>query len=172
MISLRRGVTGLVDRYRKRPAPVYELLNKTAEISGSATAPRRAVKVTANAAGAITGVEFPSTAYRWMLPAELADVLVATIKEAQHAALTAVAETALAEFARLEGDGSGEPAPWPAAGPLPTGAPGEGDVTDIAPRRSSAGPLPRKSSWPHRPRLGRGHRGPAALRHCPDDVQP
>jgi DNA-binding protein YbaB len=114
MTSFQRQTTEeLLAEFRKRQARARELQGKVAEVSGSATAPRRSVKVTVGAGGEVSGIEFLTDAYKRMPPAELSEVLLSTINEARTAAHTAVAElmgidaTTRNRFAALLGDGPG-----------------------------------------------------------------
>ncbi|MBO4209043.1 YbaB/EbfC family nucleoid-associated protein [Micromonospora echinofusca] len=61
-------------------------------VSGTAMAPKRLLSVTVNAQGEITELKFLNQGYRSMAGAELASVIMTTIKEAQRDARSRLAE--------------------------------------------------------------------------------
>src|SRR5258707_14622474 len=82
----------LLEEYRKRRAEASERQRKIQEISATAAAPRQAVKVTVGAQGEITGLEFPTSAYKRMAPNELAEAILGAAREAKAKALDAYKE--------------------------------------------------------------------------------
>jgi DNA-binding protein YbaB len=84
--------------YRQRQAEAAELRRKLAASTATAVAPRGVVKVTVAANGDVTSIDFPTSAYKRMAPAELARVLVSTIGDARAKALTAAAEVLTPEL--------------------------------------------------------------------------
>lgn len=75
-------VAELLEELRKKQERASELRRKLDEISASATAPRNIVKVTVNAQGQLTGIEFPVAGYRRLPPVELAKAIMDTNREA------------------------------------------------------------------------------------------
>ncbi|MEV6712782.1 YbaB/EbfC family nucleoid-associated protein [Lentzea sp. NPDC051208] len=69
--------------YRKKRADLKDLQARMAEMSSTATAPRNVVAVTVDTHGQITGVSFPSNAYKNMAPAELGGIICDTVRKAQ-----------------------------------------------------------------------------------------
>lgn len=63
-----------------------------ASVTGTAVAPKRQLSVTVNAQGEITELKFLNQSYRSMAGAELASVIMTTIKEAQRDARSRLAE--------------------------------------------------------------------------------
>ncbi|MEC3997659.1 YbaB/EbfC family nucleoid-associated protein [Actinacidiphila sp. DG2A-62] len=87
-----QDIEELLALYRRQREEAAETRRRINEVTGTATAPRQAVKVTVGAQGDVTAIEFPTGAYRRMAPKELADALLATIREARAEALEKVAE--------------------------------------------------------------------------------
>jgi DNA-binding protein YbaB len=85
-------VAELLDDLRQKQARASELRGKLDEISASATAPRNIVKVTVNARGQLTEIEFPVAGYKRMPPIELAKAITDTAREAADKAIDAVRE--------------------------------------------------------------------------------
>src|SRR4051812_29691613 len=77
----------LLDQYRRQREQAVQTRQRINEITGTATAKRQTVKVTATAQGAITSIEFPTNAYKSLPPKELADVLMTTIEQAREDAM-------------------------------------------------------------------------------------
>ena len=63
------------------------------EVTGSARSKRRQISVTVDARGDITEFKFHGTGYRNLSPAELADLIVQTIRQAREAAQGTLAES-------------------------------------------------------------------------------
>jgi DNA-binding protein YbaB len=82
----------LIARYQERRARAVELRRQISDISASATAPRKVVKITVGAQGEVRAVEFPTDAYRRMTPAELAAIFMTTIEQAREKAMAALSE--------------------------------------------------------------------------------
>jgi DNA-binding protein YbaB len=82
----------LTEQYRAAVTRANELQGMISEISATATAPREVVKVTVGARGEVRAVEFPTSAYKRMAPAELAATLMSTIDEANEKALAAYSD--------------------------------------------------------------------------------
>ncbi|BBB02281.1 hypothetical protein RVR_10143 [Actinacidiphila reveromycinica] len=87
-----QDIEGLLELYRKQREEAAETRRRINEVTGTATAPRQTVKVTVGAQGDVTAIEFPTGAYHRMAPKELADALLATIREARAEAMEKVAE--------------------------------------------------------------------------------
>jgi DNA-binding protein YbaB len=85
-------VTELLEELKQKQARAGELRRKLDEISASATAPRNVVKVTVNAQGQLTDLEFPVAAYKRMPPVELAKTIMDASREATAKAMDAVRE--------------------------------------------------------------------------------
>lgn len=79
----------LAEYHRKR-ARASELHRKLGEISVSSTASRNVVKVTVNGQSQVTGIEFPTAAYKRMPAAELVKSIMDTIGAASVQATAAV----------------------------------------------------------------------------------
>jgi len=88
----------LMTRYRERRARAGDLQRQIADITGTAVAKRQTVKVTVNAQGEITALEFPTGAYKRMTPHELAEAVTATAGEAKAKALENLKELMLPQL--------------------------------------------------------------------------
>jgi DNA-binding protein YbaB len=77
----------LLGEYRRQREEAVQTRQRVNEITGTATAKRQTVKVTASAQGAVTSIEFPTSVYKSLPPKELADVLMATIAQARADAM-------------------------------------------------------------------------------------
>lgn len=84
MPGFENQLEGLLASYREKLAAALETRKKVGGISGVATSRHQTVKVTVNVKGEITGLEFPTTAFRRMTPAELAEAIKATALEAKQ----------------------------------------------------------------------------------------
>ncbi|MEU9123881.1 YbaB/EbfC family nucleoid-associated protein [Streptomyces sp. NPDC048506] len=82
----------LLEEYRRQRQEAGELQQRLREISATGTAPRQTVKVTVGAQGELTGVEFPTGAYRRMAPAELTEAILGAARSAREAALAQAGE--------------------------------------------------------------------------------
>jgi len=91
-------VEELAAEYEAQRAKTTELRRKITEITGTATAPRKSIRVTVRARGDVTAIEFPTEAYKRMPPKELSEVLLATISKARDKALESVRDTMAAEL--------------------------------------------------------------------------
>jgi DNA-binding protein YbaB len=91
-------VQELTAAYEAQRAKTTELRRKITETTGTATAPRKSIKVTVSARGDVTAIEFPTEAYKRMPPKELSEALLATIGKAKSAALKSVKDTMAAEL--------------------------------------------------------------------------
>lgn len=80
----------LMADYQRQCESLAQVQRKIDETVGTAVAPRQAAKVTVDASGAVTELEFPTGAYKNMAPKELADMLLAVLKEAHENAVRAV----------------------------------------------------------------------------------
>ncbi|SDP42028.1 YbaB/EbfC family nucleoid-associated protein [Lentzea jiangxiensis] len=78
--------------YRQKRAGLKDLRARMAEMSSTATAPRNVVTATVDTHGQITGVSFPSSAYKNMTPTELANIVCDTVRKAQTMAREQLAE--------------------------------------------------------------------------------
>lgn len=85
-------VAELLEDLKQKQARASELRRKLDEISASATAPRNIVKVTVNAQGQLSGIEFPVAGYKRLPPVELAKTIMDTAREAADKAIDAVRE--------------------------------------------------------------------------------
>src|SRR4051812_12549200 len=77
----------------KQRASLTRLHAGMEEVTGSARSKRRQVSVSVDARGDITELKFHGTAYRSLSPAELADIIVETIREAKQSAQSTLAES-------------------------------------------------------------------------------
>ena len=84
----------MLAQYRKQREGVGETVNRVKGITGTATAQRQTVKVTADGQGQVTAIEFPTGAYRRLPPKELADVLLTTIQQARANAMEQIDDIA------------------------------------------------------------------------------
>lgn len=87
MSDYEQEVETLLAQYRKQRDEASETRRRINEVTATATAPRRVVKVTVSARGDVGDIEFPTAAFRSMTPKELGEVLKATIAEARSNAL-------------------------------------------------------------------------------------
>jgi DNA-binding protein YbaB len=78
--------------YRQRRENLADLQQKLGEVSASVTAKRKVVTVTVGRQGQVTGVTFPSAAYKNLTPSELAKVVMQTIDEAREQVVRRSAE--------------------------------------------------------------------------------
>lgn len=78
--------------YDQQVAQLAQTRQSFQEISCTATAPRKAVSVTATFGGKITAISFPTGAYKRMAPAELTTAVLNTVQEAQRLAEEAAAK--------------------------------------------------------------------------------
>jgi DNA-binding protein YbaB len=84
------AVDQLLEEYRSRLASIGDFQRQIKEISAAVTSKGQRVKVTVGAQGDLVAIEFPTSAYKRMAPAELAEVIVSTAEEAKAKALEAV----------------------------------------------------------------------------------
>jgi DNA-binding protein YbaB len=82
----------LLDEFHQQREAMLAAQRKLQTVSGTATAPHRAVKVTVGYQGEITELSFPTQAYRTMAPAELAAAVTETIATARAKAMRAMSE--------------------------------------------------------------------------------
>ncbi|MEU3650076.1 YbaB/EbfC family nucleoid-associated protein [Lentzea sp. NPDC034063] len=78
--------------YRKQRAGLKALQERMSELSSTATAPRNVVSVTVDTHGQVTGVGFPTGAFKNMTPTELANIVCDTARKAQAMAREKTAE--------------------------------------------------------------------------------
>ncbi|MER7183655.1 YbaB/EbfC family nucleoid-associated protein [Streptomyces hyaluromycini] len=90
MSGYEQEIDRLLADYRARRDEADSVRRRINEVTGTATAPRRVVKVTVSARGELVDIDFPTGAFRRMTPRELADVLKTTIAEARAAALSEI----------------------------------------------------------------------------------
>lgn len=88
----------LLAEYRRQRARIGEMQRKISEISASVTAPRQEVTVTVGAQGEVRAIEFPTSAYRRMAPAELSEVLMTALTQGREKAQAALGELMAAEL--------------------------------------------------------------------------
>jgi DNA-binding protein YbaB len=81
----------LIAEYRDQRAKVDDVQRRIADVSTTVTAPKQVVEVTVSGQGEVTGIAFPTGAYKRMPPKELADVLIATLGEARTRSVQQVA---------------------------------------------------------------------------------
>ncbi|MGW3121593.1 YbaB/EbfC family nucleoid-associated protein [Streptomyces sp. NPDC001107] len=84
-------IEDLLAQYRRQREEAAEIRRRINGTTSTVTAPRQTVKITVGAQGDVTAIEFPTGAYRRMPPKELADVLLATLRQARAEALEATA---------------------------------------------------------------------------------
>jgi DNA-binding protein YbaB len=80
-------IEDLLEQYRRQREEAVETRRQINEVTGTATAKRKTVKVTVSAQGEVIAIEFPTGAYRGLAPKELADILITTIRQAREDAL-------------------------------------------------------------------------------------
>src|SRR3954464_11285812 len=88
--SILNDAMAELDRHRESASRLHEGME---EVTGSARSKRRQVSVSVDARGDITELKFHGTAYRSLSPAELADIIVETIREAKQSAQATLAES-------------------------------------------------------------------------------
>jgi len=81
--SLQDQLEQTLAEYRRKRADLHEMQAKMAEMTSTATAPRNVVSATVDTHGQITGIAFPTNAYKNMAPAELAAAVRDTVRKAQ-----------------------------------------------------------------------------------------
>lgn len=81
--SLQDQLEKTLADYQQRRTDLRELQARMAEMSSTATAPRNVVSATVDTHGQITGIAFPTNAYKGMAPAEIANVVCDTVRKAQ-----------------------------------------------------------------------------------------
>lgn len=79
-----KDIERLLGEYREQVAELSRTAQRMRELTASATAPRRTVTATVGGQGELIGLEFPTTSYRQLPPAELAAIIVATVIEARR----------------------------------------------------------------------------------------
>ncbi|WP_433261109.1 YbaB/EbfC family nucleoid-associated protein [Actinosynnema sp. CS-041913] len=79
-------------QYHEQRAGLADLQRALGEVSCSATAPRKVVTVSVGSQGEVTSLKFPTEAYKRMVPAELAEVILTTINDARSQALDETAK--------------------------------------------------------------------------------
>lgn len=77
----------LFEEYQRQRDNLGNMQRRMAEISTSATSPRREVTVTVGQNGVLTDIQFANGAYRRMTPSDLTAVVMSTFNEAKEAAL-------------------------------------------------------------------------------------
>ena len=87
-----RIVEQLFEDYQRQRSRMADLSKQLQEISATATSPRREVAVTVQHQGGISDLKFLSGAYKRMAPADLAELILATVAEARKRAGDAAAE--------------------------------------------------------------------------------
>ncbi|MFK0160422.1 YbaB/EbfC family nucleoid-associated protein [Streptomyces sp. NPDC090493] len=90
-----RELEELFELYRTKRAAATESFQRINSISVTEVSRRETVKVTVGARGDITALEFPTTAYRRMASAELAEVILETLATARTKALAEAANIGL-----------------------------------------------------------------------------
>ncbi|WP_405098358.1 YbaB/EbfC family nucleoid-associated protein [Micromonospora sp. NBC_01412] len=91
-MSFGDEIEQLLELYQQQRSQALEAQRKVEEISVTVTAPKRALTVTVDANGNITGMAFPTEAYRKMAPAELAAMVTKTVGDAKVKALSQMSE--------------------------------------------------------------------------------
>ncbi|GID32213.1 YbaB/EbfC family nucleoid-associated protein [Paractinoplanes brasiliensis] len=91
-MDLSARVEGLFAEFERQRSNLNDAQEKMREVSETATSPRREVAVTVGQNGVLTGVQFPTSAFRRMTPGELSTVLMTTYAEAKDKALTRSAQ--------------------------------------------------------------------------------
>jgi DNA-binding protein YbaB len=85
-IDLQAQIDRITAEMEETRANLTQAQERVAKISRTERSKNRAASVTVDAHGRVTGIEFHGTKYRAMAPAELADLLVTTIRAATAAA--------------------------------------------------------------------------------------
>jgi DNA-binding protein YbaB len=85
-------INSMLAELDKQREEMTRLQAAIASVTATATAPKRQVSVTVDARGEVTELKFLNQSYRSMSPAELAAVIVATIRDAQQQVRAALAE--------------------------------------------------------------------------------
>jgi hypothetical protein len=85
-------IESLFEAYRKQRDGLGAMTRRMNEIRATATSPRREVEITVGHNGTVTGLRFPSGAYRRMPAKALAETILATIASAKRMAHDQTAE--------------------------------------------------------------------------------
>lgn len=90
--SLQEQLERTLEEYRRKREDLRGMQAKMADISASVTASRNVVSVTVGQHGDVTGITFPTAAYKSMVPSELAKVVLETVRKAQEKAREELAQ--------------------------------------------------------------------------------
>jgi DNA-binding protein YbaB len=82
----------LLAQYRDAREQAVESRGRINEVEATVTAPRQVVKVTVGAQGQVTGLDFPTAAYRNLPPKDLSKAILAAIEQARAQAMAKVVE--------------------------------------------------------------------------------
>ncbi|HEY6494971.1 MAG TPA: YbaB/EbfC family nucleoid-associated protein [Trebonia sp.] len=91
-VDPQRMIEELTQEYEKARARTGEVRRQIAQLTATAVSPRESVKVTVGAQGDVRSIEFPTSAYKRMPPAELSEALMAAIGEAREKATGMLSE--------------------------------------------------------------------------------
>jgi DNA-binding protein YbaB len=95
MSGYEAHIDELLAQYRAQRDKAVETRKQISEASGTAASPRQSVKATVNVHGELVSLEFPTGAYKQMPPTELAETILATVRDAKAKALDALRELSL-----------------------------------------------------------------------------
>jgi DNA-binding protein YbaB len=90
--SLQEQLEQTLAEYRRKREDLRGMQQRMSEISVTIAAPRNVVSVTVDQHGQVTGVQFPTAAYRSMAPLELANTVRDTMQKAQQKARAELTE--------------------------------------------------------------------------------
>jgi len=91
-MSFDDHIEGLFAEYERQRSSLTALQERMRQVQASATAPRREVTVTVGQNGVLTGISFPSSAYRRMTPTELQAVIMQSYAEAKEQVMDRAAD--------------------------------------------------------------------------------
>jgi hypothetical protein len=87
-----QSIEDFFEEYRQQRSGLGDLKRRMLAVSATVLSPRREVSVTVGHSGVVTGLAFPTNAYKQLTPKELADLLLNTIREAKDQAAVAAAD--------------------------------------------------------------------------------
>ncbi|WDZ83743.1 YbaB/EbfC family nucleoid-associated protein [Micromonospora cathayae] len=91
-MSFDDRIEELFAEYERQRSSLTELQERMREITASVTSPRREVTVTVGQNGVLTGIAFPTGAYRRMTPVELQAAILQTYAEAKEQVMDRAAD--------------------------------------------------------------------------------
>lgn len=81
--SLQEQLEQSLGEYRRKREELREMQARMAEFSVTVSSPRNVFSVTVGQQGEVTGLAFPTGAYKSLVPSELSKIILETVREAQ-----------------------------------------------------------------------------------------